>query len=149
MNDFNFLLAWTPCVAALTLVSGCFETQYPYCEETVTVLDSLDSPTPAGVTAGEIFALIEGERSSELIYTEPGGGAVHVEIEPGGEGSTALTLALTRKSSGGLRWIEAEAVYPTGPGPVAEIGVYCPNRIEIDGQLSFASADGVFAELTW
>lgn len=128
------------------LSSGC-ETHYPHCEETATVLDSLDSPTPAGVTAREIFALIEGERSAELEYKEPGGGSVHVEIEPGGEGSTALSLGLSRKPNGELRWIDAEEVHPTGPGPVAEIAVYCPDRLEIDAQLELDTADGVFAEL--
>lgn len=146
MNYFKPLLSWMPYAGVLMLAAGC-ETQYPYCEETVTVLESLESPTPAGVTAGEILRVIEGERSSELLYTKAGGGAVHVEIEPGGEGSTGLTLALTREHAGELRWIDAEEVYPTGPGPVAEIAIDCPDRIEIDATLSFASADGVFAEL--
>jgi hypothetical protein len=131
---------------ALVLTSGC-ETHYPHCEESVTVLESLDTPTPAGVSAGEILALIEGQRSAELRYAEPGGGSVHVEIEPGGEGSTALSLALSRRADGELRWIDAHEVYPTGPGPVAEIAVYCPDRLEIDAQLEFETADGVFAEL--
>src|SRR5690606_24482696 len=131
MNYFKPLLSWIPCAAALALASGCLQSKSPYCEETVTVLDSLDSPTPAGVTAGEVLALIEGERSSELIYKEPGGGAVHVEIEPGGEGSTELTLALTREDGGGLRWIDAEEVEPSGPGPTLDIAIDCPDRIEI------------------
>lgn len=143
MNYAKLLLS---CGAALVLSSGC-ETQYPYCEETVTVLDSLDTPTPAGVTAGELFEIIEGERSANFEYTEPGGGSVHVDIEPGGVGSTALTLALSRHANAELRWIDAEEVEPSGPGPVAEIAVYCPDRIEIDAQLEFETADGVFAEL--
>jgi hypothetical protein len=142
----NYGKASLSCAVALIVISGC-ETQFPYCEETVTVLDSLDSPTPAGVTAGEIFASIEGQRSAELNYVEPGGGAVHVEIEPGGEGSTELILALTRHADGQLRWIDAQEVYPTGPGPIAEIAVHCPDRLELDAQLEFESADGVFAEL--
>ncbi|MFO7561436.1 MAG: hypothetical protein R6X02_02230 [Enhygromyxa sp.] len=147
MNYFKPLLSWTPCAATLALAGGCLPTQYPYCEETVTVLDSLDSPTPAGVTAGEILTLIEGQRSPELTYAEPGGAAVHVEIEPGGEGSTELTLELTREQGGGLRWIDAEEVYPSGPGPTVDLAISCPDRIEIDASLSFSSADGVFAEL--
>lgn len=141
----NYKICLSACGVALLLSSGC-KTQYPYCQETVTVLDSLDTPTPAGVTAGEIFDIIAGERSAELEYTQPGGGAVHVEIEPGGEGSTLLTL-LSRQAHGEVRWVDAQEVYPTGPGPVAEIGVHCPNRIEIDAQLEFDSEDGVFAEL--
>jgi hypothetical protein len=142
----NYAKCLSSCGVALVLSSGC-ETQYPYCEETVTVLESLDSPTPAGVTAAEIFEVIEGERSADFEYTEPGGGGVHVEIEPGGEGSTALTLALSRLQAGEVRWVDAEEVYPTGPGPVAEIAVYCPDRLEIDAQLELDTADGVFAEI--
>jgi hypothetical protein len=135
-----------PCAVALIVTSGC-ETQYPYCEETVTVLDSLDSETPAGVTVGEIFAMVEGQRSTALNYVGPEGDGVHVQIEPGGEGSTELSLALTRDADGELRWIDAQEVYPTGPGPLAELAVSCPDRLEIDAQLEFESADGVFAEL--
>lgn len=146
MNCLNLLRSCIPCAAVLALVGGC-ETQYPYCEETVTVLDSLDSPTPAGVTAGEVLAVIEGERHMQLEYREPGGGAAHVEIDPGGEGSTELHIELSRQQDGALRWIDAQEVYPTGPGPVAEIAVHCPDRIEIDATLGFATVDGVFAEL--
>jgi hypothetical protein len=140
----NYAKYLSSCGVVLALSSGC-ETQYPYCEETVTVLESLDSPTPAGATPNEIFALIEGERSADFEYTEPNGDAMHVEIEPGGEGSTAL--ALSRAANGELRWVDAEEVYPTGPGPVAEIAVYCPDRLEIDAQLELETADGVFAEI--
>jgi len=146
MNCFNLFRSFVPLAAALVLTGGC-ETQYPHCEETVTVLDSLDSPTPAGVTAREVFELVEGQRETELLYSEPGGGSIHVDIEPGGEGSTALSLAVSRHKSGELRWIDSKEVEPTGPGPIAEIAVDCPDRIEIDAQLSFATADGVFAEL--
>lgn len=142
----NYAKYLSSCGVVLALSSGC-ETQTPYCEETVTVLESLDSPTPAGATPNEIFALIEGERSADFEYTEPNGDAMHVEIEPGGEGSTALTLALSRAANGEVRWVDAEEVYPTGPGPVAEIAVYCPDRLEIDAQLELETADGVFAEI--
>jgi hypothetical protein len=145
MNHTNVLPA--ACLGVLLSTSACLPTQYPYCEETVTVLDSLDSPTPAGVTAGELLALVEGQRTAEFAYAEAGGEAVHVSIEPGGAGSTELTLDLSRPANGALRWIDSVEVDPTGPGPTADIAVHCPNRLELDAELSFATADGVFAEL--
>lgn len=141
----NFSLCLTMTLTALT--SACDDNvQFPYCEETVTVLGSLDDETPAGVTPAQVLELIEGERVVELQYVEDSDNAVHVEIEPGGSGSTELSLALTH-DGGEVRWIDAEEAPLTGSGPVAAIAIECPDRLEIDARLGFATADGAFTEL--
>jgi hypothetical protein len=118
---------------------------FPYCDETIMVIDSLDAALPNGQTAAEVLALVEAEHVLPLEYVQPADDAAVVEIA-GGQGSTELTLSFAR-GEGEVRWIDGEAVYPTGPGPVPAIAIECPSRLEIDGQLGFASADGVFAEL--
>lgn len=145
MNCPNSPRWWAPCVGALILSTACVQSRSPYCEESVTVLESLDTPSPAGPTAAEIFAVVEGQRMTELEYVPDESDAVFVDIEPGGEGSTSLVLELTREAAGELRFVDAEVVYP--PGPTNEIAVDCPDRIEIDAKLGFSSGDGVFAEL--
>lgn len=132
-------------IALLALApSGCLGGSSPYCEESVTILASADSPTPADKTAAEILAVIEGEHTSELEWTEQTGDGVQVEVTPGGSGTTPLTLTIDH-AGGEVRWVDSEVVYP--PGPTNEIYVECLPRLEIDAKLGFTSEDGAFAEL--
>lgn len=136
---------------ALTLslfgLAACDDDRMPYCEETVTVLDSLDAQTPAGISAGELLAKIEGEQLLRLDYVPASANeAVQVETSHHDAGSTELMIALEH-AGGELRWIEAEERTPPGRGPVPAIAISCPDRIELDAELSFETEDGAFAEL--
>jgi hypothetical protein len=125
-------------------LTGCLGGSSPYCEESITILESADSPTPADKTAAEILAVIEGTHASELEWTEQVGDGVRVEVTPGGSGTTPLTLTLDYEG-GEVRWVDSKRVEP--PGPTNEIYVECLPRLEIDATLGFTSEDGAFAEL--
>lgn len=108
------------------------------------MLESPDAVTPTGHTAKQVLDLIEGERSSELEWVEAAGDGVRVEVEPGGSGTTPLSIALAR-GEGEIRWVDSKEVTP--PGPTNEIAVDCRPRIEVDAKLEFETEDGAFAEL--
>lgn len=132
-------------IALLTAsLSGCLGGSSPYCEESITILESADSPTPADKSAADVLAVIEGAHVSELAWTEQAGDGVQVEVTPGGSGVTPLTLSIDYEG-GEVRWVDSVLVEP--PGPTNEIYVECLPRLEIDAKLGFASEDGAFAEL--
>jgi len=139
-------LALTALFALVAASTACDDNNasVPYCEDVETTVLSLDDETPAGITPGEVLGLIEGERQMPLDYADAPAGGVEVSIDPGGEGSTDLTLDL--QPLGEVRWIETEEVYPPG-GIQAAIAVECNDRLEIDAELGFASNDGVFDEI--
>ncbi|MFV8749175.1 hypothetical protein ACNOYE_01350 [Nannocystaceae bacterium ST9] len=134
----------TPALLLTLALTGCLGGSSPYCEETITILESADSPTPADKTAADILALIEGEHVAEFAWTEQGGDGVRVEVSPGGSGTTPLTLSIDHQQ-GEVRWVDSELVDP--PGPNNEIDVNCLPRLEIDAKLGFTTEDGAFAEL--
>ncbi len=134
----------TASFALALALTGCLSGSTPTCEESVTILESADSPTPANKTAAEVLAVIEGEHASELVWVEQGDDGVRVEVMPGGSGTSPLTLSIEHQG-GEIRWVDSELVTP--PGPVNSIYVECLPRLEIDAKLGFASEDGAFAEL--
>jgi hypothetical protein len=133
------------CTALLTAaLTGCLSASSPYCEESIVILDSADSPTSADKTAADVLAVIEGAHVSELAWTEQADDGVQVEVTPGGSGTTPLTLTIDY-AGGEIRWVDSKVVVP--PGPTNAIFVECLPRLEIDATLGFASEDGAFAEL--
>ncbi len=131
-------------VAGLVIaLTGCLGSSSPYCEETITILASADTPSPSGMSAADILAVIEGEHTSELAWTEQSSNAVQVTVMPGGSGTTPLTLTIDYEA-GEVRWVDSEVVYP--PGPTDAIYVECLPRLEFDARLGFVSEDGAFAE---
>lgn len=143
-----------PALTGLVLLTSACDDDYdfPHCEDAVFELEA-DAITPSGHSVAEILAAIEGERETQLSYLGPEADGVIVEISPGGSGTTTLSLELTPVTAskldpnpGALRWIESEAVYPTS-GVVPAIAIECPDRLEIDAQLGFATLDGAFDEL--
>ena len=116
----------------------------PICEETVTVLASVNDPAPTGYAVADFIDLVGGPRLTELEYLgPPEGDRVYVEIQRD-DPSTALTLELTPDLAE-LRWVATELVYPPGSDPDHEIP--CDSRFEFAASLSVSTADGVLAEL--
>jgi hypothetical protein len=141
---YSKLAFLVPTALLAASATGCLSASSPYCEESITILESADSPTPADKSAADILAVIEGTHLSELEWTEQIGDGVRVEVTPGGSGSTPLTLSIEYEG-GEVRWVDSELVEP--PGPTNEIYVECLPRLEIDAKLGFTSEDGAFAEV--
>ena len=114
--------------------------ELPYCEDTVTVLDSRETETPAGVTAGDVLAVAEGEHTRALTWLPqetPG----DIVLEP--SGSTSLDLTVTH-GAGEMRYVEREEVVPETDG-VPDVGpgvVDCHATVEVDVTLQLVTADG-------
>lgn len=128
--------------ALLAVLPGCLGASSPSCEETVTVLADVTSPTPADRSAADLLAVIEGEHTSELVWTQQDDDAVVVEIER--SGTTPLTLTIAYEG-GEVRWVDNQTLDP--PGPNDAIDVECLPRLEIDAKLGLTTGDGAFAEL--
>lgn len=133
---YRFLLS----TAALLALSACSDSDssgqpgdelvYPTCDETRTPL-ALDSETPLGVDAGEVFALAIGTHEATLRY------------------ASSQTTALAVKIEGEPREIELveRRQAPTPPGKeVATIGIECHDSVEAKLDLHFETEDGAFRE---
>lgn len=109
--------------------SGKLEDAMPYCEDTRTAI-APDEATALGITANDVLAGLPAEETTTFRYVD---GA-----------STDLTIAFTPDAQ--AYFVDSVAVYPETDGPVPAIAVVCDDRIEFDGTLAFATADGAFAE---
>ena len=115
-----------------------------YCEEQTTVLDGTDAEAPSGLRVADFIDRVTGARTVDLEYRPPmEDDAVYVDIGPP-DPMTTVDLELNPEL-GDIRWIDAEAIYPPGSDPNQPLD--CASRFEFEASLSFASADGVFAEL--
>jgi hypothetical protein len=122
----RFLLAF-PLLAACPATTP--EDAMPYCEDTRTEI-APDEATALGITANDVLAGLPAEETATFRYVDGG--------------STALTVAFTPGAQ--AYFVESVEVYPETDGPSPAIAVVCDDRIEIDGSLAFATADGAFAE---
>lgn len=118
------------------------ETAYDPCEETVTVLGSLEEATALGFTAGEVLAQGEGTFESPIVWAPPGE-VVTVGPEQG-EGQLTLTVAY---AGGELRHVAStpkENVDDGGNegGPAIADGELCKSRVEVDVQLTLVTGGG-------
>jgi hypothetical protein len=104
----------------------------PHCEDTRSAL-APEEVSALGFSANELLPLAAGEFSETLIYKD--------------ESSTALLLSFTPDLSA-VAYVDSEAVYPDTEGAnTADIGVICEDRLEVGGTLSFATEDGLFADV--
>jgi len=101
----------------------------PYCEDTVSFLDPADAPF--GLTGEDFLAAVPAELD---------GGA---DFE--GMDSSALAIDIDIDAAS-LRFVESQAVYPQTSGPVPDIAVICPDRMEVDATMALSTADGQLAE---
>ena len=101
----------------------------PYCDDTVTVL-GVDDVGTLGFSGQDMLALAEGTHDETFVWTRTAE-------------SSALSLVV-RHDGGEVRQVESEAVYPEGT--TVDIGIECPDRIEVDVAVTFETADGAFAE---
>jgi hypothetical protein len=121
------------------------ETGSGACEETVTVLGSLEEATALGFTAGEVLAQAEGTFESPIVWSAPGE-IVAVGPEQG-EGRLTLTVA---HAGGEIRHV-ASTPRDVGGGAENDGGMeggpalggdVCKSRVEIDVQLTMVTSGG-------
>lgn len=120
-------------VLPLALLAACpaeqVEDGMPYCEETRTAI-ALDEATAIGIPANDVLAGIPAEETRVFRYKDGG--------------TTDLTIHFA--SDAQAYFVDSVEVYPETDGPMPDIAVICDDRIEFDGTLAFATADGAFAE---
>lgn len=100
----------------------------PYCAETVIEVD-IDHITELGFSGGDLLNLANVERSLDWSWEYK-------------EGTTTLTL-FAQSAAQTARFIDSVAVYPDG---AIEIGIICPDRVEVDAWVTFVTEDGAFDE---
>lgn len=121
-------------VSSLAVGSGCprndLEGDGPTCEDTATVI-ALDDDTALGFSANALVALAvtPSPFAAELVYARGG--------------TTALTLGVQNAAE--ARFIDSVAVYPDD-GVSPAIGIECHDRLEVDADATFVTADGAFNE---
>jgi hypothetical protein len=121
-------------VLVLPVLPACTtETQdtsvMPYCEDTPAVI-GFDDATDLGITAAGALANVPATEDVAFAWADGS--------------TTTLTLGFTPGAE--ARYVTSEAVYPATDGPSPAIAVICEDRLEVDGTLSFATADGAFGE---
>jgi hypothetical protein len=108
-------------------------------DEVVSVVDDL-SQIPPGFesSAADIIAAVAGSFEGTFTWSESNGGwtVTHAGTE------SVLTAGLTH-AGGEVRLFEVEL---EGEPPNGELVGLCGNYLQVDMQLDFATADGVFAE---
>ncbi|NVB42986.1 hypothetical protein G6O69_34510 [Pseudenhygromyxa sp. WMMC2535] len=112
------------------------------CEETIQELESLDTPSSAGFTAGDVLDPIAGEFITTLNWMAQEGD-VKVDVKPV---AAQVELDLTLADIGGaLRFIEStpnEAAVAQG----LEDELDCRSRFELEVSVKLASDDGTLKE---
>ncbi len=108
----------------------------PYCLETETVLTGPDEVSPLGFPAADLIALSNGWSLDFVWSTDIGS----LEIVPAGT-TTQLDLGLSY-AGGEIRFIQSM----DNPDLDIEIDPDCSDRLEIDMELQFTTADGRFGE---
>lgn len=100
---------------------------WPYCEETSTSISPTDE-TALGVVGAAVLDPLPASAEGDIVW------AVDAE--------SALSWGVTVGTET-LRFVEAEAVYPTCEGGSPSIAVECPDFIAVEGTLALSSADGM------
>lgn len=120
------------------------ETGFDPCEETVTVVGSLEEAIALGFTAGEVLAQAEGTFESPIVWSASG---EQVSVGPEqGEGQLTLTVA---HAGGEIRYVasvpkESDGGAELDGGNEASIAAEdaCVSRVEIDVQLTMVTSGG-------
>ncbi len=100
---------------------------WPYCDETSSSIAPTDE-TALGVAGSAVTDPLPSSAESDIVWATDA------------EGALAWGVAVGTET---LRFVEAEAVYPTCDGGTPAIGVDCPDYIAVDGSLSLVSSDGM------
>jgi hypothetical protein len=100
---------------------------WPYCDETSTSIAPTDD-TALGVPGSAVIDPLPESATGTIVW------AADAESE------LAWGVAVGTET---LRFVEAEAVYPSCEGDVPSIGVECPDYIAVEGTLTLTSADGM------
>lgn len=117
-------------VALTVLISsaGFSEGNMPYCAESVLEI-GLNEQTDLGFSARDLLNLASGQKRLEWAWDYK-------------EETTTLTMRVTSVART-ARYIDAVAVYPDG---APEVAIVCPDRVEVDAWVDFATVDGASAE---
>lgn len=109
------------------------EGAYESCEETVTVLESVDEVSALGFAAADVLSFAEGSHQS-AIHWHPG----DIQFGPEtGEGELSVDVAY---DGGEIRFVDAEPKGGEG------FGGDCPDRLEIDADVSMTTSGGALDE---
>ena len=115
------------------------------CEDTVTVLASVDEVSAAGIAGQALVDAAVGVGPMTLTWTDPAAdGAGFVVLTNATPGPVDLTLGALYEG-GEVRYVASEPA-PGDGGDQPAIYIECPDRLEVDVGLDFATADGLFAE---
>jgi len=131
----SFIAALGFAASSLALLSACprndVEGEGPTCEDTATVI-ALDDETSLGFSASALVALAvtPSPFATDFVYARGG--------------STALTLGVQNPAE--ARFIDSVAVYPED-GVFPAIAIECHDRLEVDANATFVTADGAFNEV--
>jgi len=101
----------------------------PYCDDVSSALDPADAPF--GLLGADFVAAVPDHMEGMADFEARENSALSVDI--------AVDAA-------SLRFVDSVEVYPDTDGPVPDIAVICPDRMELDAQLSISTADGQLAE---
>lgn len=119
------------CLAILLLIlsaSSVSSVDMPYCADTVYEID-LDQTTSLGFSPRDLLNLAGGTKYIDWTWDYR-------------EGSTKLVIR-TANTTQTARYIDSVAVYPNG---APEVHIICPDRVEVDAWVTFATDDGAFNE---
>jgi hypothetical protein len=105
------------------------EATMPTCADTATAL-SLDEVSALGFAPADLLALSEGAHEETLTWAD--------------DRDTAVVVTVSAPTD--ARFVESEAVYPDSDEPSPAIAIECSDRVEVDLQLSVATADGALDE---
>lgn len=112
------------------------------CIDTPQALASLDAPTPLGISAQQVLDFSVGKRQDPLHWRALAlGGELTFATSPE-SGVTQLSTEL-RWANTPARWVVSVPEFPTG----TDLDISdCPDRLEIDVQLSVESQNGALRE---
>ncbi len=111
------------------------------CVETVTVLADIDAVSALGFAPAELLALAVGEHSSPMVWGEGINDSI-AKVSFGPESGAGMLTATIAHTGGEVRHIASKAAESEWDGGYA----ICNDRIEIDVEVTLASAGGALME---
>lgn len=131
ITNTKFFIAGLALMGAMT--SGCFlnpgDEATMGCQDTKTDI-SADEETALGFSADDVLAALDETYGVNLDYFD----------------GTSTDLTVSFVAGDDFRYVSSELV-SSGDGAQPTIEIDCADRVEIDGQLIFTTADGVFDEV--
>ena len=112
------------------------ENSGPECVEVSSQTLNFDESSPAGFSAEDVAALVEGERVAPLNWVDEGGPSYGPE-----HGASNITIRVVVPSSASVRWIDLEATEGA-----SNIAVTCHDRFEIEVETIVSTEGGALDE---